>query len=203
VTLLLWSGGCDSTLVLWNLLQDQSPSSQPIRTLAILHPSLGANEEQSAARAAILARLAERSFRVCHTDVSISQAGSAYPTCHGGIIQPIVWLSIAIPYLLDEDDLYTGWVRGDDVWHHKTEVRWIFDYSTQMLNKRGKLQYPLEYTHKSEVIDLLRRAKLMDLVWWCESPVQSKPCGLCGSCVTHAEALARGRWTKKQAKVRL
>jgi len=54
MSLVLWSGGCDSTLVLWDLLQKQSPNDPPIHTLSIDHFAVCAGKEQASARSQIL-----------------------------------------------------------------------------------------------------------------------------------------------------
>ena len=197
MTLVLWSGGCDSTMVLWNLLQEQSHATPAIRTISINHYAVGGGPEQAQARATILGRLRAKGFRIDHSDVGVSKDGIA--VVGGSIIQPLVWLATATQYLEATEDLYAGWVRGDDAWHYKHDIDWLFIHCQRMLFKTGALRYPLEFTHKSDVIADLRKNKLLDAVWWCEDPIGGKPCDRCGSCVTHKVALARERIMKFKA----
>jgi 7-cyano-7-deazaguanine synthase in queuosine biosynthesis len=201
MSLVLWSGGCDSTLVLWDLLQDQSPKSPAINTIAINYPQIMGAEMAKAKRKAILNELRGRGFRINHGEVIVAHDGATGIQNSYGLPQAALWVSLSPLYLGEKEDLYAGYVRGDDACHHKEALKGVFGWQQNLLGKTGNLLWPLEWTHKSEVIARLKAAKLLNLVWWCEQMTKDgSNCGKCSSCITHALALKRlVMETKKKA----
>ena len=188
MTLILWSGGCDSTLVLWDLLQEQDKCSEPINTISISHPQVWAINEQLRARKEILKHLRGKGYRINDSEVQIIHDGFNQIKA-GGAQQAALWLSMGVVYLGPNEDLYVGYVRGDDFWHYRQDYDWGFTYLRHLSNRTGKWIAPLEWVKKHEVIERLKKADLYRLVWWCEDPKNHKPCGKCPSCVMHGRGL--------------
>ena len=61
MSLVLWSGGCDSTLILHRLAKKASKEN-PVRALTVEHNRVGALNEQRAARRKILAWMKRKGF---------------------------------------------------------------------------------------------------------------------------------------------
>ena len=194
--LVVWSGGCDSTLVLWNLLHDKENNTN-IRTISITHPALGASKEQAKARKLILKKLRDQGHRIQHIEIEVNATGAQIMGSQN-LPQATLWLGVVIPYLIDDEDLYVGYIRTDDIWHEIQEYRWAFQYLAHVCGRGGSLQIPLMLSHKCDVIKQLRKARLLSLTFYCETPIKGKPCKKCCSCLTHACGLHRLKLTSKQ-----
>ena len=196
MSLVLWSGGCDSTLVLWDLLQKQSRNDPPIRTLSIDHFAVWAGKEQAAAREKIMAVLRKQGYRVENETVTIRCGDMlCVPVRTEGsntrlrIPQAAIWIGQAVMHLNPDEDMYVGYIRGDDVWHHVREWRWAFQYMAYIVGRTGKLIAPLEWDTKADVIEMLKKAGLFKYCWTCSDPREGKQCGRCKECRTQALAL--------------
>lgn len=179
MALVVWSGGCDSTLILNDLLV---AGRDDVRTVAINHKQVGNNPESKAARQKIIKHFAKKKITWEHEEVEIDTYGGHQ---NGGTIQPCIWLLNATCNLKANEDLYMGYIRGDDVWHYMEQVRSIFNNIQYMTHKTGRLQLPLEWERKKDIKKRLNQTGLLNLVWWCESPVKGKPCNKCCSCKVH------------------
>lgn len=186
MSLVLWSGGFDSTLVLYDLCVEAKRKAVHTwpRALSINHQNVCGNRQAQVARNQIHRKLASRGLEFERTEVNLSHWDESkfYPAGGVGLQQPVIWLPLAILYLQEKEDLYAGWTRGDDVMHYLAELRWSFQYLRDMTHKDGKLHLPLEWTPKFQVLQRLRKAKLVSLPWTCEQPKAGLPCGGCKPC---------------------
>lgn len=234
--LLLWSGGCDSTHLLFTALRDHQTNSeaQPpnpdtpstvVRTITIVHPNVAAHNEQRYARQQIRDVLHKRGFDWSHLEVAVThhtpllshmrtarkkskivsnQTGCDFEANNagdlGGIIQPLLWVPLAIPYLNTDEDLSVGYISGDDAQYYITTIRAAFDNLQWIAGRIGRLITPLETTSKAEIIHWLKHNKLYRHTWHCEMPryqpvpksdthARGRPCKKCAPCHTHATAL--------------
>lgn len=198
--MICWSGGLDSTYLLLNLLKEQKEQERHIkeddhpnteytakaiaadykvRTVSIIHPNISAIQEQRNARQQITKQLNKQGHHWPHTEIIIT-----HKTPHkedpdfeaqgagdkGGIIQPIIWLPIATPYLHTNENLALGYIRGDDAQYYITTLRKAFDNLQWIAGRTGKLITPLDNTSKPEIIHWLKDAKLYQHCWYCENP---------------------------------
>lgn len=207
--LCLWSGGCDSTLMLYDALTTQKtwvvapdkkkPKEIELRTevrqISIVEPTIPCNRPQARARARILAEFKRRGIPFQPTiEVATSRAYET-PRRHteGGSIQSQLWLGTATPYLQDNEDLLIGWHDGElDNLEHVTAAF----TALQGVNggKTGALQFPLRRVTYATVLARLKDLDLLDLCWWCEggkhpTPATAEPCGTCNKCIAHETAL--------------
>ena len=203
MSLVCWSGGADSTLVLYDLAE-KSSAAEPVNTVSFRVSQVGAEREQARARERILKEFKKRDYHVnsCEIDVKVTKGSGM--DCHG-LPQAAVW-TLGIQVLGQEEDLYLGYIKGDDwTWNRAEYVR-VFEAWQHISARTGNLFTPLGLTPKHHVLDRLEDARLLHLVWWCEclgrSPVntgrvRTKPCGDCESCRTHETAMmVRERWKK-------
>jgi 7-cyano-7-deazaguanine synthase in queuosine biosynthesis len=189
MALVCWSGGCDSTLVLWSLLLEQKVS-EPVRTITVNHNWVGAYKEQRQAREKLSAEFRKRGYRLKSWEVKVTAPPYriARVVCNG-LSQPLFWLANAVPYLEDGETLSVGYIRSDDAFHKIGYLVRIFNDACAVFGKHDcKLAYPLEYVTKAEVIDKLEQAKLFRYCWTCSTPAKGKPCGRCKECITQEVA---------------
>ena len=194
--MILWSGGCDSTYALYQHALTV-PRTDPIRTVSISQGNIPNNECDKRARDKIEKWLAADGIVLNRIEVTISnfQIGDR----DGGLQQPLFWLAAAIPALHQNEDLITGYIKSDDLFHHKSEFVEAFNQLI-LLSGGGssKLLFPLEWSTKCDIIKYLRGTNnhngecLLDLCWWCEKTNYNlkpkddpEPCGCCPSCLTH------------------
>lgn len=201
MALLLWSGGCDSTALLCDLLKSRqtgqpglfidAPGKEPIRTIAVDHPQIGGNEYCKRARAALLPILRNRyGYKFEHGEVKIRNSGIYMQPSDQGLVQPQIWLSQACAYLTKNENLYVGYIKGDDIWHYQGWLFESFRSLQAMAYRTGELKIPLEWFNKPVIISYLKKEKVLNKTWSCqESPKNGKPCHKCASCVSHATAL--------------
>lgn len=207
MTLVLWSGGCDSTLALFDESR-KSEKGKPTKAISVDHYNVGAGKQQARARTRILAALKKRGHYVEHVTVKISaDEGTILKAQQSGIVQAALWLGTVTPYLATDEDLVTGYIRGDDAFHYRSQLVGAFRGLRNLQNKNGELRFPLEWSEKADVIRRLREVDLFDLVWWCEDPHMFNPCGDCAPCksVFKAEVMIREekrrlRASKKKAR---
>jgi 7-cyano-7-deazaguanine synthase in queuosine biosynthesis len=198
MTLIAWSGGCDSTLVLWQTLQEQTLSSPSVRTIAVNHPYFNmpaSNAREKKQRQVILKTLRKKGYRIDHQEVEIKADG--FPKRKGGLGQPPLWLVFSVLYATPDEPMAFGYIRGDDIWHYRQYFKEAWDNLSIIVgHRKSELLFPLEWLDKADVIDELREAKLLSLVWYCADR-GDKPCGKCSSCVTHQLGLAKLKMKSK------
>ena len=179
--------------------KEKSSDVTDVRMISIRHGQLGANAEQHEARKNIRAILKGRGLQFKRGEVSFKYRGGFYVAPHG-FVQAVLWLSIALPYLRNGENLYIGYVLGDSIWSYWGQLRRMFDNSVLVLGLENvDLITPLFDTSKAGVVHRLRKARLLRATWTCEDPTKSgRACGWCGPC--KRRALARyelKRWPKK------
>lgn len=216
--LVCWSGGCDSTLALFEALGrqhvwfvDGEPRPE-VRSIAITQPNVPAGREQARARRRLLRELRSRGFTWNHLEVAIAQGVRERGRVRfwgqprkmpDAPIQSAFWIGVAPPYLEQDEDLVLGWVQGE--LDNQDRVRAAFDALQRMQGKTGALELPHATTAKAAVLDRLRAARLLELCWYCEGIRprdvsiagpdvigvlrDGRPCGQCNSCIDHLTAL--------------
>lgn len=180
--LVCWSGGRDSTLLLHNLLSEEDTI---VRAISIIHEQVD-DERQKEARTKIKEKLVNKFREFTSFEVTISfDEGSPGAYVDNGLIQPVLWIPTASTFLKNEEDLYVGYIRGDDVWHARYQITEIFKNIQYIMGKSGDIKFPLEPMNKADVILELSRTGLLHDTWFCQEngPI---PCGKCSSCETDA-----------------
>ena len=116
-----------------------------------------------------------------------------------GLVQAQQWISAALPFVDNNDWLYVGAIRGDDLTSLFIEsYRKMVDATCDLLGRKVHICMPLAGCPKSYVLERLLKNDLYDLTWYCENP-QIKladdgtsslvKCGNCLPCQTHLDAL--------------
>lgn len=188
MSLVCWSGGCDSTLVLYNLVKNRR-CDEIVRAVSITHPQIYAAKESKTARANISKFLHAKGYGFLHSEIEVSNKGHVPVIKGNGIAQGALWLSMSSLHLEEKEDLYFGYIREDDIWHYRNWFFCAFFDLKTMMGKEGAVKIPLEWHTKTEVLKELPK-DLLKLCWWCESPKKGKACGKCKPCVRHKKAVA-------------
>lgn len=205
MSLLCWSGGLDSSLVLHQIAVEQRDGTKAhphgIRALTIHHTQIsmcGAAADK--ARKALAEKFRRSGLNINYLDVTVEQSAKSWRTENflGSCDNPqaLLWLTVAANYLERDEDLYSGYIRTDDYWHSANRYQAAFEALQAVAGRTGRLVHPLEWETKADVIRSTKELQLHDLCWWCEkSNLKPKrgtyaPCGVCKSCQTHAT----GEW---------
>lgn len=184
--LLLWSGGVDSTWLLYRYLTE----NKQVRTLSINHPQIAGRVQCKRARKRIKQALSHYSFPANELEVEVIE-GAAQVQQGSGLPQLVMWLHLALLYAVDKEQLVFGFLRGGNVWAHVDKLTAICDHVTAILGKSVSLEFPLRYDTKADVIKQFKKEALdlFNLTWYCEKDKARKPCGKCTPCRTHRTAL--------------
>jgi 7-cyano-7-deazaguanine synthase in queuosine biosynthesis len=200
--LVVWSGGADSTLVLHDLAKAESiePFPEPVRSISFEVSQCPGAPEQARARARILEWFKAREYPVSNMVVKID-SGDALERY--GNPQATLWM-LALQALRPDENLYSGYHRGDDFWHGSQHLVYSFHEMQKLGTRTGVWLFPLETLYKYQVIERLKKTgepgrpetSLYPLVWFCGRPTKDDgkphddPCGRCQPCITHALALS-------------
>lgn len=132
--LVCWSGGLDSTLTLVDLAKryaatpkgELPPDKYGLRALSIVHQQVPCQPQASKSRAAIRSLMKKRGWSFRHSTVYCRTKGRFEATVGTGLSQPLFWLSMAVGYLEEDEDLYMGYVHGDCIWHYTEHLMACF-----------------------------------------------------------------------------
>lgn len=177
-TFIPWSGGYDSTLLLYETAK-KNPTQQ-INALTILN--VFNTKEQS--RAELKARnQLKKKFKLNNIKYHIIDIRY---TNTNDTFQMTRWLSTIIPVLSDGDTLSLSYLSSDgaDFFMLKPEFEKAFHACMKLREISCTLEFPLMYKTKGYVIKELKKAKLLPYVWACGQPNKGKPCGICMKCIS-------------------
>ena len=184
-----WSGGCDSTALLYCVASKYKNHDVVAITLS--------DEYNSSEKADNIARekLKKRFDKLAEQDVlspiifrTIEFNESAVNA--GGLVQPAQWALLANTFLDTNSSILFGYIREDDFWHYKQQFCGILDNLFSMRcvdtgNYRCKYYFPLEWINKEEIIKYLKEKNLFQYCSYCEQPTgknRNMPCKACHSC---------------------
>lgn len=194
---LMWSGGTDSTLLLYELLDTYG--ADHVIAISYIYPWLLSDKASSEkiAREAIKAKLntlGPKFANFSHTEITVSQeqkTGSFLQAIQGGgLPQAVAWL-LSVPLFAEENSyIYDGGIRCDDLTLRLEDYHRLFTGVAGVMRKGLTLREPhLHYT-KANVLERLIEYDLYDIAWYCEQPDGvMKPCRKCTPCITHIAAL--------------
>lgn len=194
-----WSGGCDSTLLLYELLEAYGPDK--VVAISYKYPWLGEKKAASefACREAFKAKLRasdKKYSQINHIELTVNEeriSGKFKSVDSCGLPQAVAWL-LSVPLYAHEDTyIYTGAIRNDDLTLHLEQYHHLFEGLSGVLWKKMYLREPYLYFTKTQVLEKLFRYNLYDVTWFCEFPLDiGEPCydgTYCMSCRTHTSAL--------------
>lgn len=187
----VWSGGLDSTLILADELAKDTAyglGTGNVKAITLSgHRQLDRAQIacERAARAEFKRWAKARGWKFRHETVRVKTSGDI----DQNVGQSGMWLCHLMPYLRNGDTALFGYIRGDDFWHHRHLFVSAFGAVAASHYSDLKIEFPLEWHRKRDVVDGARRFRMPRRVWWtCDRPknhptkVGHKPCGKCGKC---------------------
>jgi 7-cyano-7-deazaguanine synthase in queuosine biosynthesis len=204
----IWSGGCDSTCVLDDLLSNLKAfnDKRKVNTISFSHWQIGDAKmtKEAMARSSYLHYCAEKQLPIglCKTieipryEVKLGR--------EGGCPQVALWLTSAIPLVPDNSLLYTGYHKGDDFFTYDVLKNWglAFEGLCKLYGKKITPMFPYKYKTKTEIIKQLQEKNIINLTWHCEIPNFSdgSACGYCEPCKRHIESVKGLEYYEEQSK---
>lgn len=187
-TLVMWSGGVDSTAGLVKTLRQ---TEEPV---IALHLHLATEEYRSAAEAraieAMMAVLAERTFEYRDCSLDLNGAG-IFP-----------WDMTAVCFAAgslargraDIDRLVIGTCKGEGHWKDRWERIEAFISGAMWPKRPIHLEMPCAQMTKAEEMAYLGR-EVAERCWGCRTPVGIfMPCGTCPTCKSYRDARRELGW---------
>lgn len=187
VPLILWSGGLDSTYLVYDRLINGHP-------VDVLNVELENNDDIQVHEKAAMGSMA----KILQADKSLAAGIRNNYTYRLNRLcasitfaQPLCW-TFAYMSVLDTDkhsSIEIGYVEGDDFWHHKHDiVNYVKTIMSVHFPSPVPVEFPLEWIDKAAILrnmgSTVLGRKLLSKVRYCES-VDKKACGTCASCIKH------------------
>ena len=191
--LVVWSGGCDSTLLLYNLLSviSQKGSNRVVNTISFKSNQLGIGkpENEENARKKFKQFCKKEGLNLGENRViDISNI----PILTGNserCPQVPMWLYNILATCADNSLIFTGYIRGDDFFTVNIFNSWFKAQQglSELYGKRDcRFVFPLLYNNKLDVITRLKELKLYNMTTYCEEPKGDlSNCGECEACKKH------------------
>lgn len=191
----VWSGGCDSTAVLFQLLNNIP--EKPIHTIAFNHHQIGEYkmqmEKQKRTEFLCWCESHEKfRNRIKHTDINLSNISVEISNENGcSCPQPFLWTTNILTYVLNDSLIAFGYHKGDDFFTYDIFSNWLklCEGATYLLGKKVSFFMPYRYSEKVDIIRILKENNIYDFTWYCEGNRPDKTaCGYCLPCKTHEAA---------------
>lgn len=190
----VWSGGCDSTLLLKETAEYYGTKTNPIIAISVEHYLLGNRKlkKEREVRETIKEEFNRRGLHIEYRTIKI-EGDMNFINHTNSPQQTYIWLSTLIPYVKNKANLYLGIIRSDDTLIHMDRVNELLKAQNKFLDKTVNLYTPYDRFNKSDIIRELMDCNLYDYTWYCEIPNEEngviKACGSCAPCTTHQLAM--------------
>lgn len=200
MSVVAWSGGCDSTAILYGLAlkarEDGSQTTVRAVSIDLYNSSLNQRVKQREIRNELKREFRKRGLPIYYSEIKIKASGHGFRSTF--CAQAVIWLPLLIQTLAEKEDLYLGYHKGDDAIEKQAHIHHAFDNLQYVRDCSGKLYMPLIKYRKRDVIEYIKKSGIYEKTWWCEGELgKKKPCGSCAPCVTHETALWQiKRWPK-------
>lgn len=170
----LWSGGLDSTYLIWKLLQD----GYSVRAGYI---NLG---EQSKKELEVIEKLTPLFENYAFTYVGkLATVDAKTANQSVQLKQSFLWLtSLLLMPLQENEKVAMGFVMNDDAISYMDEFKQCAKSLSTLCNSEIELMFPLIKTKKEEIWDNLPERFRTHVVWCEKSHELELPCGECISC---------------------
>lgn len=187
---LYWSGGMDSTALLYALAKDYGTKQNPIHAVSVTCNRIGNSKREKWYR-----KQQKRLFKKLGLHIKYHAYNIDIPTNlinneTGVMCQPLFWLCTmpVLYFTIQKIQLCFGYIRQDDIWHKKHEFKQVFNTMKEFGEGNITLHFPLEFTTKQRIITYLKQHDLLRYTSYCEME-KYKPCGTCPSCKRVKQAL--------------
>jgi len=191
--LVLWSGGSDSTLLLYQLSKNNSDDTiNAVSICTSYAPDSIEIKKEKNCRENIKKYFNEIGIKnVIYTEIEINMPlNREFETWSSLMFYPIIYLGNISPYLKPNDMVYLAYIKEDIELHFKYPILNLAKLISSIININFELKFPFEYKSKIDVLDEIIKLNLLDKVSWCSHPLNDgSPCKKCRSCVMHYSAL--------------
>lgn len=185
----LYSGGCDSTLVLYETLKEYKDSYTNVNTISFKSKQLAGSGVEAKKRKEFIKFCSNEGLNVGEQLViDLDDNGSnGFKTGPWACPQPAIWLYNVLAFLPVDSIVLTGYIRGDDFLTFDVFNNWFNAYNgiNNLFGKNIMMYMPLAFRTKDFIIKELISNKIDKFTSYCENPINSKPCGECESCNKH------------------
>lgn len=192
---IIWSGGCDSTLVLYEILVELKARNDDriINAYSFYHSQLNDVKMiwEKQKRNRFLMWIEDKGFnnKILNHEINLNK--DIIKIGSNSCCQPAMWVSQILPIIEDNSVLFAGYHMGDDFFTYKVFRQWLkaFTSISNLFGKKTDFCVPLIYRSKNEIIKDIKNVNgLYENTWWCEN-ASGKPCGCCDPCINHEVAL--------------
>lgn len=207
----LWSGGLDSTAMIYRYLR-AGHSVHAISCQLINNEGQARKEIQARKQ---LAQLFRRDFPTtfsCWVDrlTTLQHTGESFISVRGSarlvLPQAPLWIMTALyadaPSGEEIQAVLIGYVSGDDALEYEAELRAAWQGFDGLVHHLPPLEFPLATVRKSELVEGLPPDYLRH-VWVCGEPQKGRACDQCCDCRRHAIAIAEARLSNEELIKRL
>lgn len=203
--LILWSGGCDSTLLLTEALL----AGHEVRTISINDDlQIAASKRQRIARDILTPIIAKRcNQRWLRGELKFPHAKGFYWSTgeeDDRNPQATLWATIAGLFVHTKELATVAWIENDGSVKDLVKLQEIYKRITLMLGKNvSGLYSPYEHVSKIGILQRLRELRVSTkYMWWCQKQdyITQQPHCTCNSCVIHRMALTELRYQAKHKR---
>lgn len=200
MNIVFYSGGADSTLMLYDILMSQKsnndPFQIPVETVSINSSVLPGSYHQRIRRKKFKKFMQEKhNITYFSKEIDLPMAVD-YNRGSSGLIQQPIWMALGALMCQHKDNICYGYIRGDDYWTLSEQFQRTFKDMTGLMGKECRMFFPLAEMHKWEIIRKLKQYELEPYVWICQSTddfnirdydfdAEFQPCGRCESCIKY------------------
>ena len=198
--LILWSGGLDSTFLVWDRLRNNHP-------IDVLYINLKNNIENNKHELKTIKKLKLILKQAGYASKIRKQFNYTIPIKRKStvICPQVAGWNDAVLWIYDKkihSDIEIAYVRKDDFWHFRDKVekyqKLQFDIHHNITN--NIITYPLEWFSKAMIIKEMKKDPigkiLLQNIRYC-SEAKTVICHICPSCISHAAALQEIKTEKK------
>lgn len=193
---LMWSGGCDSTLLLYELID--AYGAENVYAYSYNYPWLTENKRNSEFyhRELFKSKMRLKGSKYSdfnHIQIDVTQKAlngrERYPS-NQGFAQAIAWCFSLPMYVENDDYVYTGAIKVDQLTVKLEEYHKMLNGIEGTLMRNIHFREPYITFSKRDIIERLIKYDIYDSTWFCEMPSEDNiPCGKCVPCLTHKEGL--------------
>lgn len=184
--IVIWSGGYDSTLCLWNELQKNKQVEAWSFVWTSIDPSKNLAEHN--VREKFKKKVKKLGYIINHKIINLRHE-DIIPEGYS-VMQASMFVPLTVFLAPLDSTIVFGFHWKDDYWAFSERFNEVIKSQCSVMNKNVELEFPLRNYKKWEIIRDIKVLKLEKYVWTCEFPLHNmKPCGNCEPCINKKLAL--------------
>jgi len=175
---ILWSGGLDSTYLIYkNLLEGNTVYAYYIEINNNINKVIKEKEAMESLTKLFIDKYGtafDNRGTLVYIDVN-----TLYGNCLIFSQMPI-WIT-ALQFIGNVDEIQIGYCMNDDAISYLDDIKNIHHSFSSIKTKEIPISFPLSKIKKEEELNFLPE-EYKKLIWYCENPINNKPCHECCSC---------------------